>query len=179
MRTRPPPASPPAVSFRDINFAYPLRTDMPVLGPGFELEIGEGEVLALVHLSSCQPVKLSLGVADPSSKRGRSPAAHFKGDLHAAEICCRMLLTALFSSQEVLLKGSAIINEAFPSQRIRHRQRGISTYRNGELWAEHTSTGAPWDPFSKTRRIAAVPAGAQGYNWCLTKREHRKAVTKN
>ena len=42
------PASPPAVSFRDINFAYPLRADMPVLGPGFSLEICEGEVLALV-----------------------------------------------------------------------------------------------------------------------------------
>ena len=32
------PASPPAVSFRDINFAYPLRADMSVLGPGFSLE---------------------------------------------------------------------------------------------------------------------------------------------
>ena len=43
-------ASAPALSvqFQNIQFAYPLRPDMTVLGPGFSLDVKEGEVLALV-----------------------------------------------------------------------------------------------------------------------------------
>jgi ABC-type multidrug transport system fused ATPase/permease subunit len=37
-----------SVEFQNVDFAYPLRPDMPVLGPGFSLHVEKGEVLALV-----------------------------------------------------------------------------------------------------------------------------------
>jgi ABC-type multidrug transport system fused ATPase/permease subunit len=37
-----------SISFRDIQFAYPARSDVPVLGPKFNLDIASGENIAIV-----------------------------------------------------------------------------------------------------------------------------------
>ncbi len=36
------------ISFRDVQFAYPARSDVPVLGPKFNLDIASGENIAIV-----------------------------------------------------------------------------------------------------------------------------------
>ena len=54
---------PISISFEDVGFAYPVRPDVPVLGPGFTLNIEAGKTVALVGGSGSGKTTVGLCLA--------------------------------------------------------------------------------------------------------------------